>query len=357
LLWIKTGNAQNENTSSGSKTAQAAALKPVGRIGYPQAEGAQVLAPAVHFTYMRAVAPGIPRQYSYGGMAYSNPDAPTQIANGLSTSTFAYDNDGNLIQKTTDGTTTTYAYDYANRLIALGVSGATTTYGYDAFGTRVLQTGTSTTNIYPFKWVSVASSTGSGAQFATTTDYVFNGDTLVATVDQETASGNATGTPATHYIHPDHLGSTNVVTNASGTVEQTLDYFPYGGTRVSTGQNAESRQYIGQFADQSNLDYLNARYYEGSRGQFLSVDPTFLAVGTPKLTEILNRVNTEKGSYYNGWEKDQKMSDTLALKRFLSDPQLMNSYGYGRDNPIVNKDPTQSMVRLRWVSICGTPTT
>jgi DHA2 family multidrug resistance protein len=32
----------------------------------------------------------------------------------------------------------------------------------------VLQTGTTTTYLYPFKWYSVASSTGSGAKFATT---------------------------------------------------------------------------------------------------------------------------------------------------------------------------------------------
>jgi hypothetical protein len=53
---------------------------------------------------------------------------------------------------------------------------ATTTYAYDAFGQRVLQTGTTTTYLYPFKWYSVASSTGSGAKFATSTDYVFHGD-------------------------------------------------------------------------------------------------------------------------------------------------------------------------------------
>jgi YD repeat-containing protein len=85
------------------------------------------------------------RSYQYGGVSYANPDAVTQIGNGLSTTTYAYDNNGNLVQKTTDGTTTTYVYDYANRLIALGSGGATTTYGYDAFGSRVLQTGTSTT--------------------------------------------------------------------------------------------------------------------------------------------------------------------------------------------------------------------
>ncbi len=77
--------------------------------------------------------------YTYAGTGYANPHAVTQVANGISTSTYAYDNDGNLIQKTTDGVVTSYMYDYTSRLIVLGVAGATTTYGYDAFGARVLQ--------------------------------------------------------------------------------------------------------------------------------------------------------------------------------------------------------------------------
>ena len=112
------------------------------------------------------------------------------------------------------------------RLIALGFNNSTTTYGYDAFCSRVLQTTATITNIYPFNWYSVASSTGAGARYSTTNSYVFNGDSLVATVDQQIADGVATGSPQTSYIHPDHLGSTNVVTNASGTVVQTLDYYP-----------------------------------------------------------------------------------------------------------------------------------
>src|SRR5215813_7375618 len=127
------------------------------------------------------------QMYSYSGTGYINPDAVTQIANGLSTTTFTYDNNGNVTQKTTDGTTTTYVYDYASRLTALGVLGATTTYAYDWAGNRMSQTGTTTTYLYPFKWYSVASSTGTGAKYATTTDYVFNADSLVATVDQQTA--------------------------------------------------------------------------------------------------------------------------------------------------------------------------
>jgi RHS repeat-associated protein len=240
-------------------------------------------------------------------MAYVNPDAVTQIANGLSTTTFTYDNNGNVTQKTTDGTTTTYVYDYANRLTALGVLGATTTYGYDAFGARVLQTGTSTTYLYPFKWYSVASSTGTGAKFATTTDYVFNGDSLLATIDQQTASGNATGTARTRYVHPDHLGGTNVVTDENENLVQTLDFYPYGSTRISVATSTnEKRQFIGQFTDDSTLSYLQARYYDSARGQFLSQDPMFL--GDPKKQDLL-------------------------------DPQDLNSYSYAVDNPINKSDP------------------
>src|SRR5262249_59913679 len=98
-----------------------------------------------------------------------------------------------------EGRTTTCVWDSANRLTALGVLGATTTYAYDWAGNRVSQTATSTTFLYPFKWYSVASSTGTGAKYATTTDYVFNGDSQVATVDQQTASGHAPGTATTRY--------------------------------------------------------------------------------------------------------------------------------------------------------------
>jgi uncharacterized protein RhaS with RHS repeats len=62
--------------------------------------------------------------YTHADTGFANPHAVTQIANGVSTTTFQYDNNGNLTQKTTDGTSTTYVYDYANRLIALGVGGA-----------------------------------------------------------------------------------------------------------------------------------------------------------------------------------------------------------------------------------------
>src|SRR3989344_5764439 len=242
--------------------------------------------------------------YTYAGTNYANPHAVTQIGNGVSTTTYSYDNNGNLAQKTTDGNSTTYIWDYANRLTALGAGAATTTYSYDAFGARVLQTGTTTTYVYPSKIYSIASSTLSGAAYATTTEYIFSGDTLLATIDQQFASGVATGTAQTRFIHPDHLGSTNVVTNASGTVVQTIDYYPYGGVRInsSTDGTNSGRKYVNRFADQSTLDYLNARYYDPARGQFISQDPMFWSV-----------------------------------RQNLLDPQSLNSYSYAEGNPITKK--------------------
>ena len=55
---------------------------------------------------MRAVISPDGGGYPYAGTSYADPDAVTQIANGLSTTTFTYDNNGNVTQKTTDGTTT-----------------------------------------------------------------------------------------------------------------------------------------------------------------------------------------------------------------------------------------------------------
>jgi YD repeat-containing protein len=118
--------------------------------------------------------------FTHSGTAYANPHAVNQVSSPTGTTTYAYDNNGNLISSGNGTATTTYGYDYANRLISLSTGGASTTYGYDAFGTRVYQIASTTaTSTYPFKWYSIASTTKSGANYATSTEYIFNGDTLL----------------------------------------------------------------------------------------------------------------------------------------------------------------------------------
>ena len=193
------------------------------------------------------------------------------------------------------------------------MSGATSTYAYDHTIARMAQRTSTTTSHYPNKFYSIDYA-GTSTTTATSTAYIWQGDTLVAYIEQRIASGAATGTPTTYYVHPDHLGSTNVVTNASGTVAETLDYYPYGAERIHSGTADLDRTFIGQFGDDpSALSYLNARYYDAARGQFTSQDPVHLGIGDV-----------------------QRAKD---MRKVLEDPQMLNSYSYARGNPIVMTDP------------------
>jgi YD repeat-containing protein len=154
-------------------------------------------------------------------------------------------------------------YDYANRLIAAGVNGATSTYGYDAFGNRVWQAFAGATTTYPFRYYSLTSTVSGATTTATSTEFIFSGNTLLSTITRALLNGVATGTPTTLYIHPDNLGSINVVSDQNMNPVEVLSYYPYGGQRIasSTAGADSARKFIGLFSDPTNLVYANARYY------------------------------------------------------------------------------------------------
>lgn len=268
---------------------------------------------------------GATTTYSYANTGYANPHAVTSIV-GTATTTYSYDNNGNLTSVTSAASTTNYTYDYANRMSQVVGNGATSTYAYDHAGQRVKQeiwTDSSTTTpqsitIYPNKFYSITSTTIGTTTYATSTAYIWAGDTMVAYVEQDLINGTATGTPRTFYVHPDHLGSTNVITDQNGGVALSKDYLPYGSTRIESGTASLARGYIGEFEEGNNLSYLNARFYQSDRGQFLRQDPVFQALGNPGRVKQL----TQREQY-----------------EILSDPQMLNSYSYARNNPIANKDP------------------
>ena len=90
-------------------------------------------------------AASAPTVYVYPQTGYMNPDAVGSIGNGISTTTYTYDANGNLIQ----AGGWSYVWDYLNRMLASGYNNSTTTYAYDATGARVLQTSTTSTTLLP----------------------------------------------------------------------------------------------------------------------------------------------------------------------------------------------------------------
>jgi RHS repeat-associated protein len=112
--------------------------------------------------------------------------------------------------------------------------------------------------------------------------------------------------------------------NLQPTEAEVTDYYPYGQTRLDTGNYNSQRKYIGeQYDSSSDLSFLNARYYNPATGRFVSQDPVFKDMGTKNFSQ------------------QYSMPDVA----FLADPQQLNSYSYARDNPINNKDTlgTQSV--------------
>lgn len=220
--------------------------------------------------------------YSYSGTGKANPHAATTI-NGV---TYTYDDNGNL---TNDGART-YTWNYDNTLASL----ASSTYTYDHGKQRVTMYDGSATSTYPNRYYTVNG--------ATTTRNVYAGGELVAVIE-----GNGAAT-TTRYIHPDHLGGTHVVTSASTTEVQALDYYPFGTIRINSKATGfdETRKFTGyEYDGQSDLHYAGARYYDQDIGRWISQDPVFQNIGVDKRTG-----------------------------QALSDPQSQNSYSYVKNNPL-----------------------
>ena len=79
-----------------------------------------------------------------------------------------------------------------------------------------------------------------------------------------------------HFYLNDHLGSARMVIDTAGTVEDGYDYFAFGGVRSQTISTGQSYRYTGKPFDNDhslNLHYYGARYYDGTTGRFISVDP------------------------------------------------------------------------------------
>jgi RHS repeat-associated protein len=107
-----------------------------------------------------------------------------------------------------------------------------------------------------------------------TTRYV-NGNYEIApngTVTKYLIGGKQVGT-AFFVNHSDHLGSIQAVTDASGIEVRRQDHTPFGDQHYASGSHAESKGWIGEREEETELVYLNARYYDPEIGRFTAPDP------------------------------------------------------------------------------------
>jgi RHS repeat-associated protein len=207
--------------------------------------------------------------------------APATAKNQLTG--YGYDAAGN----TTSGG---YTYDPENRLATAGG----VTYTYDGDGNRVKKS--SGTLYWGTGPLAESDLTGSATSWK---EYVFFSGKRVARRD----ASNST----VHYYFSDHLGSTSVSTNSTGTtLEEDLDYYPYGG--IASGTSSDHYLFTGKERDaESGLDMFGARYYGSSLGRFMTPDWAAKATAVPYAS--------------------------------FGNPQSLNLYSYVWNNPLSRNDP------------------
>jgi RHS repeat-associated protein len=193
------------------------------------------------------------------GIPVALTSATYDAANRLTTwnsASFSYDANGNL---GSDGPTS-YAWDARNQLAALS-GGVDATFGYDAIGRRRSKTvGSSTTFLYDGMNL-VQELTSGGSPIANLLSGLIVDETFLRT-DQNGTSALLT----------DVLGSTLALADASGDVQTSYSFDPFGATSVMGASSANSLGFQGRENDETGLYYYRARYLHSGTARFVSED-------------------------------------------------------------------------------------
>gem|GEM_PF-4620481 len=232
------------------------------------------LTEALRYDLANLTTPSQTRSYRYdaiGNLTYKS-DAgpggyvydlthPHQVtwANGNS---YTYDLNGNLTQ----GAGRTIAYTSFNQPWQIQTASATVTYGYDTGHQRLTRQTLDSRTVYIGKLFEETTVTPpGGTTIVKQTCYLYAAGRLVAQVE------SSSGVALIRYIHTDHLGSPETITNASGQIIETLDFDPFGAP--TTPSALLSRGFTGhEMEPDVGLINMNARMYDPALGRFLQAD-------------------------------------------------------------------------------------
>ncbi|MGK3979631.1 RHS repeat-associated core domain-containing protein [Sorangium sp. So ce118] len=205
-----------------------------------------------------------------GTLSYDDPLHPHAVT-GAGTGSFAYDAVGNQTARP-GGTTVRYTpFDLPER-ITQGAS--TITFGYDGDQQRIRKTTPEKETLYfgdLYERVTAAASRTVEHRY-----HIHSPERVVAIV---TRGGSDDGT---RYVHVDHLGSVDALTDENGDVSERRSYDPFGqrrnpvwGERAPASFSSETTQgFTGHESDDElGLVNLKGRIYDPRIGRFLTTDP------------------------------------------------------------------------------------
>jgi RHS repeat-associated protein len=206
----------------------------------------------------------------------------------VTTRSLTYDGAGNIATDTRSGIPYVYAYNNANRLKTVTAqANLVGTYTYNGFeqliGSAVTNSGTAngTTFFVHDLWGNVIAELNSSG--ATVREYIYLPEAEIAPtrqartqVDRPIAviSGVNTASPATLYVHVDHLNRPTMMTNAAKASVWAAIWTPWGTPQSLTGAETNDARFPGQwFQLEAGLHYNWHRHYDPSLGRYTQPDP------------------------------------------------------------------------------------
>ncbi len=294
---------------------------------------------------------------------YDSLDRLTSAANGFGTLSFDYDPVGNRVQQILNGETTQYTYLPYDKLAAAGQY----TFTYDANGNTLSKT--SSTDQWSYQYDGVNRLTLVQHNGQTLGTYVYNGDNqrikktefnpdsqqyetiiyLYSRGDIHYEKNITTSMDALYvygttgriakkvgeevmYYHTDHLGSTRLLTDQTGTPVTAVEYSPFGKEQL-TGEK-ERYLFTGQEKDSTGLYYYKARYYDLETGRFLTRDKW---AGEYKKPQTLNR-------YVYCLNNPLKYTDPSGNRAIHLDPDELAAQNTGQES-------TESDSEIDWYEL------
>ena len=163
---------------------------------------------------------------------------------------------------------------------------------------------------------------GNGSEYIEVSD--LGGKTIADGIQlMEAAYLPPTYVTSTYYIHTDHLGTPQAITDESQNVVWGADYEPFGEVSISINSLANNLRFPGQYFDEeSNLYYNYFRYYDPSTGRYTTSDPRGVLLD---FSEPSRQIAAQMGA---------------PIPRVTSFNNLNHIYGYANQNPLMYTDPT-----------------
>uniref|UniRef100_UPI001ABAB39B RHS repeat-associated core domain-containing protein n=1 Tax=Burkholderia pyrrocinia TaxID=60550 RepID=UPI001ABAB39B len=227
---------------------------------------------------------------------------------------YAYDERGNLCERTTHGTKTVFGWDSFNRMVSARTQEMDARYVYDALGRRIAKVTEPQLHAHPMAGSSYAQMERQRLKQAHgygLTLYGWDGDTLAYETawEQRTTThyvyepgsftpllqasgpmaGEDNGPPrlaSVAYYHCDQIGTPQELSDGTGALAWSAHYRAWGEAKEAIGEAARKAgirnpiRFAGQYFDaETGLHYNRHRYYDPSSGRFVSKDPIGLAGG------------------------------------------------------------------------------